>query len=72
VGEALSRRVRSLEDGGPDLRAFFTYPKVQWKTLRTTNVIEPLNEEFRRLSNGGAFPTGKAGRSASDHDAVCG
>ena len=26
----------------------FRFPKAQWKTLRTTNVIERLHEEFRR------------------------
>ena len=25
-----------------------SFPKAQWKTLRTTNVVERLNEEFRR------------------------
>ena len=39
---------RSLEEGGAELLTFFTFPKAQWKTLRTTNVIERLNEEFRR------------------------
>jgi len=37
--------VRSLQ---VELLTFFTFPKAQWKTLRTTNVIERLNEEFRR------------------------
>ncbi|MBI4561718.1 MAG: transposase [Candidatus Rokubacteria bacterium] len=27
---------------------FFRFPKAQWKTLRTTKVIERLHEEFRR------------------------
>ena len=40
--------VRSLQDGGAELLTFFTFPKAQWKTLRTTNVIERLNGEFRR------------------------
>jgi len=40
--------VRSLQEGGVELLTFFTFPKAQWKTLRTTNVIERLNEEFRR------------------------
>jgi putative transposase len=39
---------RSLEEGGQDLFTFFRYPKSQWKALRTTNVIERLNQEFRR------------------------
>jgi transposase-like protein len=50
--------VRSLEDGGAELLTFFTFPKTQWKTLRTTNVIERLNEEFRRrVKTQGSLPT---------------
>ena len=40
--------VRSLQEGGEELLTFFQFPTRQWKTLRTTNVIERLNEEFRR------------------------
>jgi putative transposase len=40
--------VRSLQEGGTELLTFFTFPRAQWKTLRTTNVIERLNGEFRR------------------------
>ena len=40
--------VASLREGGEELLTFFDFPKAQWKTLRTTNVIERLNEEFRR------------------------
>jgi putative transposase len=39
---------RSLEDAGTDLLSFTRYPRSQWKSLRTTNQIERLNEEFRR------------------------
>jgi len=39
----------SLREGGDKLVTFFTFPKAQWKTLRTTNTIERLHEEFRRL-----------------------
>jgi transposase-like protein len=50
--------VRSLQDGGAELLTFFTFPKSQWKTLRTTNVIERLNEEFRRrVKTQGSLPT---------------
>jgi putative transposase len=50
--------VRSLQEGGEELLAFFQFPKRQWKTLRTTNVIERLNEEFRRrVKTQGALPT---------------
>jgi transposase-like protein len=35
----------------------FDFPREQWKTLRTTNVIERLNEEFcRRVKTQGALP----------------
>src|SRR5436309_2636085 len=32
--------VISLREGGDELLTFFTFPKGQWKTLRTTNTIE--------------------------------
>ena len=50
--------VRSLQEGGAELLTFFTFPKPQWKTLRTTNVIERLNGEFRRrVKTQGSLPT---------------
>lgn len=50
--------VRSLQEGGDELLTFFSFPKAQWKTLRTTNVIERLNEEFRRrVKTQGSLPT---------------
>ncbi len=50
--------VRSLREGGDELLTFFGFPKPQWKTLRTTNVIERLHEEFRRrVKTQGALPT---------------
>ena len=50
--------VRSLQEGGDELLTFFRFPKAQWKTLRTTNVIERLNGEFRRrVKTQGAQPT---------------
>lgn len=39
---------RSLEEAGVELLAFTRFPKSQWKALRTTNIIERLNQEFRR------------------------
>ena len=34
------------------------FPKAQWKTLRTTNVIERLHEEFRRrVKTQGSLPS---------------
>jgi putative transposase len=53
--------VASLQEGGDDLLTFFSFPKAQWKTLRTTNVIERLNEEFRRrVKTQCSFPGEKA------------
>ena len=50
--------MRSLQEGGAELLTFFAFPKAQWKTLRTTNVVERLNEEFRRrVKTQGSLPT---------------
>jgi transposase-like protein len=50
--------VTSLREGGDELLTFFHFPKTQWKTLRTTNVIERLHEEFRRrVKTPGSLPT---------------
>lgn len=38
----------SLEEAGDELFTFTTFPRSQWKALRTTNAIERINEEFRR------------------------
>jgi len=53
--------VASLNEGGDDLLTFFAFPQSQWKTLRTTNIIERLNEEFRRrVKTQGSLPTDDA------------
>ncbi len=50
--------VRSLQDGGDELLTYFSFPKAQWKTLRTTNTIERLHEEFRRrVKTQGSLPS---------------
>jgi transposase-like protein len=50
--------VRSFHEGGQELLTFFRFPQSQWKTLRTTNVIERLHEEFRRrVKTQGSLPT---------------
>ena len=55
--------VAVLADGqkqllGLELLTFFRFPTTQGKTLRTTNVIERLNEEFRRrVKTHGFLPT---------------
>ncbi len=38
----------SLEEAGSELLTFYRFPESQWKGLRTTNIIERVNEEFRR------------------------
>jgi putative transposase len=38
----------SLEEAGDRLFAFLRLPPSQWKSVRTTNAIERLHEEFRR------------------------
>jgi transposase-like protein len=50
--------VTSLREGGDELLTFFRFPEGQWKTLRTTNVIERLHEEFRRrVKTQGSLPS---------------
>src|SRR6267142_1028357 len=50
--------VTSLREGGNELFTFFTFPKVQWKTLRSTNAIERLHGEFRRrVKTQGSLPS---------------
>ena len=50
--------VTSLREGGAELLTFFRFPKTQWKTLRTTNTIERLHEEFRRrVKTQGSLPS---------------
>jgi putative transposase len=38
----------SLEEAGERLFTFLCYPPDQWRSLRTTNAIERLHEEFKR------------------------
>jgi transposase-like protein len=40
--------VSSLEEAGEELFTFLSFPTSQWKSLRTTNALERINEEFRR------------------------
>lgn len=50
--------VTSLREGGDELLTFFRFPKAQWKTLRTTNTIERLHEDFRRrVKTQGCLPS---------------
>ena len=38
----------SLEEAGDRLFTFLRYPLEQWRSLRTTNAVERLHEEFKR------------------------
>jgi len=38
----------SLEEAGEKLFTFLRFPDEQWKSIRTTNAIERLHEEFKR------------------------
>jgi putative transposase len=38
----------SLEEAGKQLFAFALFPPSQWRSIRTTNAIERLHEEFKR------------------------
>ncbi len=49
---------RSLEEAGADLLTFLNFPKAQWRSLKTTNIVERLNNEFRRRTKTqDVFPT---------------
>lgn len=49
---------KSLEEAGAELLTFYHYPKSQWRSLRTTNAIERLNQEFRRrMKTQGSLPS---------------
>ena len=41
----------SLEEAGDKLFTFTRFPKSQWKSIRTSNAIERLHEEFKRRIN---------------------
>ena len=50
--------VKSLEEAGDELFTMYRFPKQQWKNIRTTNVIERLNGEFRRrVKTQGSLPS---------------
>jgi putative transposase len=38
----------SLEEAGEELFTFLRFPADQWRSMRTTNAIERLHEEFKR------------------------
>ena len=56
-----SKVAESLEEAGEELLTFYRFPKIQWKSLRTTNAIERLNGEFRRrVKTQGSLPNAQA------------
>jgi transposase-like protein len=48
VEAALQAVSLSFEEAGDELFTFTAFPSSQRKALRTTNVLERINEEFRR------------------------
>jgi putative transposase len=38
----------SLEEAGDRLFTFLRFPENQWRSIRTTNAVERLHEEFKR------------------------
>ena len=40
--------VKSLSNGVDSSLTFFKFPQEEWISLRTTNIIERLNKEFKR------------------------
>jgi transposase-like protein len=49
--------VKSLAEAGDELFTMYRFPKQHWKNIRTTNVIERLNGEFRRrVKTQGSLP----------------
>lgn len=52
---------KSLEEAGEELLTFYRFPRTQWRSLRTTNVIERLHGEFRRrVKTMGGLPNEEA------------
>jgi transposase-like protein len=50
--------VQSLEEGGDELLTFYRFPARQWKSLRSTNIVERVIEEVRRrVKTQGALPS---------------
>jgi transposase-like protein len=53
---------KSLEEGGLELLTFYRFPRAMWKSLRSTNTLERLNQEFRRrVKTQGSMPNESAG-----------
>lgn len=47
-GQEIPSAVKSLSQAIDSCLTFFSFPQEEWISLRTTNVIERLNKEFKR------------------------
>jgi transposase-like protein len=57
-GKLVPEVATSLQEAGAELLTFYDFPSEMWKSLRTTNLIERVNGEFRRrVKTQGSFPT---------------
>jgi len=55
----------SLEEAGDKLFTYTRFPPSQWKSIRTSNAIERLHEEFkRRIKTQTVLPCACAGAAA--------
>ena len=52
----------SLEEAGDRLFTFARFPESQWKSIRTTNAIERLHEEFKRRNQDANRPAKRRNR----------
>ena len=51
-----------MSGGGLELLTFYRFPRAMWKSLRSTNTLERLNQELRRrVKTQGSMPNESAG-----------
>lgn len=62
----------SLEEAGDDLLTFWHFPQTLHESIRTTNIIERINQEFRRRSRRGgrSLPREPSSGSSSDYSSA--
>ena len=61
--EDLPSAVKCLSNVIGECLTFFSFPEEEWLSLRTTNVIERVNKEFKRRTK----PMEILGKSSSYH-----